>query len=98
MTIDELTEKGYTVTPAMFAEDEDQPTVYFVEGFGLGTYVKEDDEETITALAESRVQELSQQTLPELQTIAAELDIKRRSKMSKDELIGAIHAAEQSEA
>jgi hypothetical protein len=47
-----LIQLGYRVEAAVF-EDADRPTVYYVEGFGLSTYVGADEEATWRSLVES---------------------------------------------
>jgi hypothetical protein len=76
---DRLTDAGYTVVPASGADDPDVPTVLFVSGYGVQTYVREDDSEAIDSLAGSRVQELSQLPDSQLRRIALERGVEDRS-------------------
>lgn len=47
--LEQLEEWGYTVGVAQEHEDF---KVYYVEGFGMGTYVADNDAETLAALAD----------------------------------------------
>lgn len=104
--IQQLEDRGYTVavangpTPAderqrlQLQDDSNAPCVYRVEGFGLSTHVTLDDSDAITSLLGSRIQELSLQTVDDLQSIATSLDISGRAALRKDDLVVAIQAAE----
>lgn len=49
MSVDQLRDLGYEVEISFEGEDF---TTYHVAGFGLATYVRADDEETLAALAD----------------------------------------------
>lgn len=93
MRVEDLTAKGYDVVPAMF-EDDDRPTVYFVSGRDVRSYVTEDDVEAIASLADARPQELQEAALEELVPIAVALDVPEAEALQKDDLVAAILVAE----
>lgn len=82
------------VETAAFADDSARPTVYFVEGFGLQTYVQEDDAAAIGSLLENRVQQLARMSLADLRSLAARLKVDDYATLPTTDLIFAINARE----
>ena len=70
--IKSLRSMGYSVGEAFNQDNKDEPTVYVVSGYGLTTYIREDDKEALDSLTNPTVHKARQKQFKSDESVSNE--------------------------